>query len=145
MSAKSQVRDHFRKEILNFTKGQDLKKRWVINRSVEYNGVKYENKEGLETKDTSGMWRMGWTIRPSETGYVMIHWTIVGGKVTWNGEITFNKKMTPMCGYVNLFMGSPKFYSDGNSVSNDYLLPLINEGSGSINTEKGFEFISNRN
>ena len=140
MSAKSQVRNHFRKEILNFTKGQDLKGNWVINKPVQYNGVDYENKEGVKVEDCCGFWRMGWTIRPCEGGYLMMHWTVVNRTVSWNAEIRFNKKMTPMCGYVNLFMGSPKFYSDGESISREYLLPLIKEDSASINSEKGFVF-----
>jgi len=140
MSAKSQVRNHFRKEILNFTKGQDLKGNWVINKPVQYNGVDYENKEGVKVEDCGGFWRMGWTIRPCEGGYLMMHWTVVNRTVSWNAEIRFNKKMTPMCGYVNLFMGSPKFYSDGESISREYLLPLIKEDSASINSEKGFVF-----
>ena len=141
MSAKSIAREHIRKEILNFAKGKDLKQKWVINRAVEYKGVRYENKEGVETNDRSGFWKIGRTIRPCDDGYVMFHWTILHGKVTWNAEIRFNKKMTPMCGYINMFNGRPAFYSDGISISNTYLLRLIEEGSFSITSEKGFEFI----
>tara|TARA_R110000803_G_C11898307_1_gene311780 strand:+ start:48 stop:476 length:429 start_codon:yes stop_codon:yes gene_type:complete len=138
-SAKAQVRDHFRKEILAFSKGQDLKKKWKIKRLVTYNGVPYENKQGLKTKDSSGMWKMGWTIRPYEDGYLMMHWTVVSGVVEWNAEIRFNKKMTPLSGFINSFMGSP-MVCNGEEISKQYLLPYINEGGTSITKEAGFTF-----
>ena len=139
MSAKSQVRNHFRKEILNFTKGQDLKGKWVIIKSVEYNGVEYENKEGVKVEDCGGFWRMGWTIRPCEGGYLMMHWTVVNRTVTWNAEIRFNKKMTPQGGFINIFAGSPLVY-DGERISKEYLLDFINEDSQSIKLENNFKF-----
>lgn len=138
--SKKIVRDYLRKEILRFTKGKDLKEPWKIEKLVRYNDKEHPNEQGHDTGETSGMWKMGTTIRPSENGYTMIDWTIVQGKVEWNAEIQFNKKMTPMCGYINTFMGSPLVYN-GERISKEYLLEYWSEmGDNWMSAENGFTF-----
>ena len=140
--SKKIARDYLRKEILRFTKGKDLKERWKIEKLVRYNDKEHPNEQGHDTGESSGMYRLGTTIRPSENGYTMIDWTVVQGKVEWNAEIQFNKKMTPMCGYINTFMGSPLVYN-GEKISKEYLCPLIEEGTWVENyfsDENGFTF-----
>jgi hypothetical protein len=140
--SKKIARDYLRKEILRFTKGKDLKEPWKIEKLVRYNDKEHPNEQGHDTGETSGMYKLGTTIRPSENGYTMIHWTILKGKVEWNAEIHFNKKMTPMCGHINTFMGSPLVY-DGEKVSKEYLCQLIDEGTWVENyfsEENGFTF-----
>ena len=140
--SKKIARDYLRKEILRFTKGKDLKEPWKIEKLVRYNDKEHPNEQGHDTGESSGMYRLGTTIRPSENGYTMIDWTIVGGKVEWNAEIHFNKKMTPMCGHINTFMGSPLVYN-GEKISKEYLCELIDEGSWVENyfsEENGFTF-----
>ena len=140
--SKKIARDYLRKEILRFTKGKDLKKPWKIEKLVRYNDKEHPNEQGHDTGERSGMWKMGTTIRPSENGYTLIHWTVVQGKVEWNAEIHFNKKMTPMCGHINTFMGSPLVYN-GEKISKEYLCELIDEGTWIENyfsEENGFTF-----
>ena len=79
--SKKIARDYLRKEILRFTKGKDLKEPWKIEKLVRYNDKEHTNKQGHDTGETSGMYKLGTTIRPSENGYTMIHWTILQGKV----------------------------------------------------------------
>ena len=140
--SKKIARDYLRKEILRFTKGEDLKGLWKIEKLVRYNDNEYPNKQGHDTGETSGMYKLGTTIRPLENGYAMMHWTILHGKVEWNAEIHFNKKMTPMCGYINTFMGKPLVY-DGERISKEYLCQLIDEETWVENyfsKENGFTF-----
>lgn len=140
--SKKIVRDYLRKEILRFTKGKDLKQPWKIEKLVRFNDKEHPNEQGHDTGETSGMYRLGITIRPSDQGYIMMHWTTLQGKVEWNAEIHFNKKMTPMSGHINTFMGSPLVY-DGERISKEYLCELIDEGTWVENyfsEENGFTF-----
>tara|TARA_R110000751_G_scaffold167756_1_gene273650 strand:- start:528 stop:1019 length:492 start_codon:yes stop_codon:yes gene_type:complete len=136
---KGQCREILRGEIVKIAEGRSLKK-FSIQKQVEYNGKKYDNREGLETGKQSGMWRLGTTIEPCEGGYVMTNWTIVGGSVTWNAEVRFNSKMTCQSSHINTFMGSPLVYN-GNDTCNQYLSELLEGwGDGFMKSENGWTF-----
>ena len=138
--SKAQVRDLMRKQILSFTEGQDLKRKFVIEKLVKYNDTEHPNQQGHDTGEESGHWKMGTTIQQCDGGYVMFDWTIVHGKVEWNAEIRFNKKMTPTGGRINTFMGSPLVY-DGERISREYLLEYWEEcGESWMSAENGFTF-----
>jgi hypothetical protein len=124
--SKTKVRNLIRKEILSFTKGKDLKRKFLIERLVRYNDTEHPNQQGHDTGERSGFWNMGTTFGQCEDGYVMMDWTVVHGKVEWNAEIRFNKKMTPMSGHINTFMGSPLVYN-GEGISNEYILVSFSE------------------
>lgn len=137
------------KEIHRFAGSRSLKN-FKIEKKVQYNGKEYENREGLTCDDDSGMWKMGTTIRPNEHGYTMINWTVVHGKVTWNAEIRFNKKMTPEVSHINSFMGDGPFVFNGlsmnsfmalivyngNDTCSQYLGQLLSEWENGFMTEK---------
>tara|TARA_R110000824_G_scaffold315496_8_gene502652 strand:- start:388 stop:834 length:447 start_codon:yes stop_codon:yes gene_type:complete len=139
-------RNHLRKQILEFSKGHDLKKGWKIEKKVQYNDKEYPNEIGLKCDADSGRWKMGTQISPDGNGgYYMIHYTIEGGKVSWNAECRFNSKMTCVGGYMNYFgLGNSGFMS-GKEMCNDYLKPFLQEVSrdygGFISKEQGFHFI----
>ena len=141
MSSKKYCRDTLRKQVLDFTKGKDLKKQWMIEKLVEYNGVKYPNECGHDTGKTSGMWKMGFQLFPSEEidGYKFIHYTIWEGKVVYNAELNLNKKLTCMSGFMNFFGLGTKCLS-ANELCKDYLEPLLREKSPLITSDNGFEF-----
>tara|TARA_R110000822_G_scaffold108451_2_gene237942 strand:- start:366 stop:782 length:417 start_codon:yes stop_codon:yes gene_type:complete len=135
---KGQCREMLRKEIHRFAGGRSLKG-FVIEKKVQYNGEEFPNRPHTTGK-SSGMWKMGTTIRPCDDGYVMINWTIVGGEVTWNAEVKFNSKMTPQVGHVNSFMGSPMVFN-GNEICNQYLGELLTEwGEGFMTEKNGWTF-----
>ena len=138
---KSKCRTMLTEEIKRFAAGRPLKK-FKIEKKVKYNEKEYENREGLKCDDDSGMWKMGTTLEPCEGGYVMINWTVVGGKVTWNAEVRFNSKMTCQSSHINLFAGSPLVYN-GNDTCNEYLGGLLGEwGKGFMCEKNGWSFIS---
>jgi len=135
-------RDELRKQVLAFTKGKGIKKDFMIEKKVEYNGKKYDNIPGLECDDESGVWRMGYELFPSEEidGYKFIHYTIVGAEVLVNAEINLNKKLTCMGGFWNTFLVGMK-YSSAKDMCDDYLQPLLKEKpDGLITKEYGFTF-----
>ncbi len=135
-------RDQLRTQVLSFTKGKDLKKDWVIEKKVEYNGKKYDNLSGTKCDEESGMWRMGYQLFPSEEidGYKFIHYTILHGVVKVNAEINLNKKLTCMGGFYNTFMTGMKYMSP-KDMCDDYLQPLLIEKSDGLITEvNGFTF-----
>ena len=123
---KASVRNTLRKNILNFTKGKDLKKAFTIEKRVIYNNKDYPNEEGYNCDDESGFWKMGYTFKTYEDGYVFYHWTIVSGKVTWNAEIRFNKKLTAQSSHINTFMGRPLVYN-GERTCSEYMDELMKE------------------
>ena len=140
-------RDNLRKEILEFSKGQDLKKGWKIEKKVQYRNKEYPNVIGLKCDADNGMWKMGTEISPDgEGGYYMIHYTVWGGKVTWNAECRFNSKMTCVGGYMNMFSGGTSGFMSGKEMCNEYLKPFLQETfkeyGGFISKERGFHFIS---
>ena len=141
MSSKTYCRDTLRKQVLDFTKGKDLKKKWMIEKLVQYNEVKYPNECGHDTGKTSGMWKLGFQLFPSEEidGYKFIHYSIWEGKVVYNAELNLNKKLTCMGGFINYFMGGTKYHSD-KEICEDYLEPLLKEQSPLITSKYGFEF-----
>lgn len=135
-------RDELRTQVLAFTKGKDLKKDWVIEKNVEYNGKKYDNVSGTKCDSESGCWRMGYELYPSEEidGYKFIHYTILHGVVKVNAEINLNKKLTCMGGFYNTFMTGMKYMSP-KDMCDDYLQPLLIEKSDGLITEvNGFTF-----
>lgn len=136
---KKQCREMLTKEIRRFAGGRSLKN-FTIEKKVQYNDKEYDNHEGLKCDDDSGMWKMGTTIRPCEGGYVMINWTVNGGKVTWNAEVRFNTKMTCQSSHINTFMGSPMVFN-GNDTCSEYLGGLLSEwGDGFMTEENGWIF-----
>ncbi len=141
MSSKKYCRDTLRKQVLDFTKGKDLKRKWMIEKLVEYNGVKYPNECGHDTGKASGMWKMGFQLFPSEEidGYKFIHYTIWEGKVVYNAELNLNKKLTCMSGFMNYFAFGTKYHS-ADELCKDCLEPLLRERSPLITSKNGFEF-----
>jgi len=141
MSSKTYCRNTLRKQVLDFTKGKDLKKQWMIEKLVEYNGVKYPNECGHDTGKESGMWKMGFQLFPSEEidGYKFIHYTICEGKVVYNAELNLNKKLTCMSGFMNFFAFGTKCLP-ASELCKDYLEPLLKEKSPLITSDNGFEF-----
>jgi hypothetical protein len=131
---KSQCREMLTKEIRRFAGGRSLKK-FKIEKKVQYNGKQYDNREGLKCDDNSGLWKMGTTIEPCEGGYVMVNWTVVSGKVTWNAEVRFNSKMTCQSSHINTFMGSPMVFN-GNDTCSQYLGGLLSEWENGFMTEE---------
>lgn len=131
---KSQCREMLTKEIRRFAGGRSLKK-FKIEKKVQYNCKEYDNREGLKCDDDSGMWKMGTTIEPCEGGYVMVNWTVVRGKVTWNAEVRFNSKMTCQSSHINTFMGSPMVFN-GNDTCSQYLGGLLSEWENGFMTEE---------
>jgi hypothetical protein len=131
---KSQCREMLTKEIRTLAGGRSLKN-FKIEKKVQYNRKEYDNREGLKCDDDSGIWKMGTTIEPDEHGYTMINWTVVHGKVTWNAEIRFNKKMTPQVSHINSFMGSPMVFN-GTETCSQYLGQLLSEWENGFMTEK---------
>ena len=142
MSSTKLCRDALRKEILNFTKGKDLKQNWKIEKKVIYNNKEYPNVKGHKCDDDSGMWKMGTEISKDDTGgYYMIHYTVCGGVVTWNAEMRFNSKMTCLGGYINYFTGRSQFMK-GKEMCDDYLKPFLQEKDEYITSDQGFKFIT---
>ena len=140
---KSQCREMLTKEIRRFAGGRSLKN-FKIEKKVQYNGKEYDNREGLKCDDDSGMWKMGTTIEPCEGGYVMVNWTVVRGKVTYNAEVRFNTKLTPQSSHINTFMGSPMVFN-GNDTCSQYLGQLLSEwGNGFMTEENGWIFKSSQ-
>ncbi len=136
---KGECRQILRREIVKFAEGRSLKK-FSIQKQVEYNGNKYHNREGLETGEKSGMWRLGVTISPADFGYLMILWSVVRGKVCWNNEIHFNSKMTPTASFTNTFMGSPLVHN-GSETCEAFLSELLEEwGDGFMKSENDWTF-----
>ena len=136
---KSQCREMLTKEIRRFANGRSLKT-FKIEKKVEYNGKQYDNREGLKCEDDSGMWRLGTTIQPCEGGYVMVNWTVLHGKVTWNAEVRFNSKLTCQSSHINTFMGSPLVYN-GNDTCSKYLGEWLSElENGFMTEENGWTF-----
>jgi len=140
---KSQCREMLTKEIRRFAGGRSLKK-FKIEKKVQYNGKKYDNREGLKCDDDSGLWKMGTTIEPCEGGYVMVNWTIVSGKVTWNAKVHFNSKMTCQSSHINTFMrrrdGARAEWAavvfNGNDTCSQYLGELLSEWGNCFMTEE---------
>ena len=144
MSSTKFCRDALRKEILNFTKGKDLKQKWKIEKKVMYNNKEYPNVKGHKCDDDSGMWKMGTELSPDgEGGYYMIHYTVVWGKVTWNAELRFNSKMTCVGGWLNYFATGPSKFIKGKEMCDDYLKPFLQENEEYITSVQGFNFITN--
>ena len=138
---KTQCREVLTKEIRRFAGGRSLKK-FKIEKKVRYNDTEYENREGFKCEGHSGYWKMGTTIEPCSGGYVMINWTVVGGKVTWNAKVLFNSKMTYQSCEINTFMGPP-LVLNGNKTCSEYLGQLLSEwGVGFMTEENGWIFTS---
>ena len=136
---RTQCREMLTKEIRTLARGRSLNN-FKIEKKVQYNGKEYDNREGLKCDDDSGMWKLGTTIEPDEHGYTMINWTVLHGKVTWNAEIRFNKKMTPQVSHINSFMGSPMVYN-GNDTCRQYLGKFLSElENGFMTEENGWTF-----
>ena len=112
----------------------------MIEKLVEYNGIKYPNECGHDTGKESGVWKMGFQLFPSEEidGYKFIHYTICRGKVVYNAEINLNKKLTCMSGFMNYFCRTKFLLAD--ELCKDYLEPLLREKSPLITSDNGFEF-----
>ena len=113
----------------------------MIEKLVEYNGVRYPNECGHDTGKESGVWKMGYQLFPSEEidGYKFIHYTIWSGKVVYNAEINLNKKLTCMDGFMNFFGLGTKCLP-ANELCKDYLEPLLREKSPLITSDNDFEF-----
>jgi len=141
MSSVKYCRDELRKQVLSFAKGRDIKKDFIIEKQVEYNGKKYNNIPGTLCTDESGMYRLGYQLFPSEEidGYKFIHYTVLHGKVVINAEINLNKKLTCMGGFFNTFMRV--IYMSPKEMCDQYLQPLLKEmPDGLITEEYGFTF-----
>lgn len=136
-----QCRNILRKEILSFSKNKNLKHKFKIEKNVIYNDNEQKNEEGYDTKQKSGVCQLGITIEPYSDGYVMVNWTVVEGRVTWNSEIRFDRKMTPEYSFINLFNGSRLTYNSYYTCS-EYLGPLLKElGDNFMSIENGWKFI----
>ena len=134
-------RDELRKQVLAFTRGKDIKKDFMIEKKVEYNGKKYDNLSSTKCDDETGMYRLGYQLFPSEEieGYKFIHYTVLHGVVRVNAEINLNKKLTCMGGFYNTFMNMK--YMSPKEMCDDYLQPLLKEKpDGLITKEYGFTF-----
>ena len=146
MSYTGFCRDIIRKDIVQLSKGHNLKQMWKIEKKVVYNEKEYQNKIGLKCDEDNGVWKMGTEISSDgEGGYYMINYTVWDGKVTWNAEMRFNSKMTCVGGYMNFFGMGKSGWMDGKEMCKEYLKGYIEESNkdygGFITKELGFKFI----
>lgn len=133
-------RDTLRKQILTFTKGKDLKKPFIIEKKVQYNGKEYDNIPKLKCDDDSGMWKMGYKFIWNDEiqNYIFTHYSVVWGVVEVNAEIYLNKKLTVQHGYINYFTKMHRMSQ--KETCDDYLEPLLRENNNIISAEEGFTF-----